>query len=60
MKNPIIEFFCLEDSEYAREYQQINGKIKTIEDLETYLRETFDNPLSFVLETMSEYLEDQA
>jgi len=58
MKNmePIIEYLCPEDCEWALEWMEDNGKIRDLEKLQRYLEEEFQDPLKYILEWINEHL----
>ncbi len=53
---PLIEYLCLEDSEWAVEWMEDNGKIRDLEKLQRYLEEEFQDPLGYILEWINEHL----
>ena len=55
--NKLVDLLDLEQSEWAVEWMEKNGKIKDIEKLQKYLEEEFVDPLGYILETMNDYLE---
>ena len=59
MTDPIVEFLDLDFSEGAVEWMDKNGRIKDIDKLDTYLKETCGDPVFYLLQTFNDYLENQ-
>ena len=43
-----VEYFDFDNSEWAMEYQDENGKIETIEDMVDYFNDVFDTPVEYL------------
>jgi len=57
-KKEFIESFDFENSEWAQEWMEKNGKINTIEMVYKYMKETFDDPFEYIFEHITDSLKD--
>ena len=45
-----VDYFDFDNSEWAMEYEDENGKIETIEDMVNYFNDVFDTPVQYLKE----------
>jgi hypothetical protein len=49
-----VDYFDFDNSEWAMEYQDENGKIETIKDMVDYFNDVFDEPIEYLMDLLVE------